>query len=75
LVHAEENNRLLALAFTLSFSGKGEKVRQELTRRVVTRVLCIPEAESSCIPANKREGDPPEPEGRTMETYGDIRSG
>ena len=55
--------------------GKGEKVRQELTRLVVTSALCTPGAESSCKPANKREGDPLEPEGRTIEACGDIRPG
>ena len=37
-------------------------------------VLCIPEVESSCIPANKREDGPSESEGRTIETCGDAGS-
>lgn len=52
-------------------AGKGEKVRQELTRPAAMSVLCIPGVESSCKPANKREGGPPEPEGRTIEGGGD----
>lgn len=39
------------------FSGKGEKVGQEPTSRMVTCGLCTSEAESSCIPAHK--GCPP----------------
>ena len=53
-------------------AGKGEKVGQEPTRRVATRVLCIPDVESSCIPAT--EGGPPELEGRTIETDWQQRS-
>lgn len=54
--------------------GKGEKVGQEPTSLVATSGLCIPEVESSCIPANKREGCPSEPEGRTIEVGGDVGS-
>ena len=56
--------------------GKGEKVRQELTRRLVTVVLCTSEDESPRIPAS--EGGPSEcrgrhaPEGRTIEVGGDV---
>ena len=57
---------------TATNGGKGEKAGQEPTRPVVTLVLCIPEAESSSKPANKREGGPPEPEGRTIEACGDA---
>jgi len=39
---------------------------------VVTSMLCIPGVESSCIPANKREGGPSELEGRTIEACGDV---
>lgn len=35
-------------------------------------VLCTPGVESSCIPANKREGCPSEPEGRTIEDSGNA---
>ncbi len=55
--------------------GKGEKAGQEPTRPVATLVLCIPEVESSCKPATKREGGPSEPEGRTIEACGDAGCG
>lgn len=53
-------------------TGKGEKVRQELTRPAAMSVLCTPGVESSCKPANKREDCPSEPEGRTIEDSGDV---
>ena len=52
--------------------SKGEKAGQEPTRPVATQVLCIPEVESSSIPATKKKGGPSEPEGRTIETSGDA---
>ena len=52
--------------------GKGEKVRQELTRSAVMSMLCTPGVESSCKPATKREGGPLELEGRTIEDSGDT---
>ena len=64
------------------YIGKGEKVGQEPTRRVVTYVLCAPDVESSRILAMSRgydavgrEGCPSELEGRTIEIGGDADSG
>jgi len=52
--------------------GKGEKVVQETTScRVIGRLFHLGAA-SSCKPL--LEGCPPETEGRTLETHGDVRS-